>query len=757
MLRALTVFLTIILLSPSLFSQERLILSPDGKIIKHKGDLRTLEARSVKEKIGQEKLIPIGTSRVPGSVSGTGTIDTLRYELDMDTNFGMFGQDWMIQWFIAPADLNIHQVGFSVYANAGAQQVEVKVVKCNWTADEFFNAGVTHWGYYQAAGNGYNDATAFFSNPDKTGDWVWSPSTPPATEPFGEDLWSDGGTGFPLEGVPQDEGSYQWVDLSILGYPALLAGEIFGIAVKNTATDPSQADDNFRVGMWSSSANTFPGWKYYAQYRSTPGVDYGWWSREYVWDFIAEVELTGDRGPVINSFTEVPSGLATGPFTIDANITDDNPGDPSGAGVASAVLHYSVDDGTTWNDVNMTGTEPDFSAEIPAQAPGTTVMYYITTADVNALSTESSIWSFYVFQAVYNTLIVFNGFTAPEGYPQSYYFGSGDWPNSYDTRAFDHDVWSYGPLSAELVNNYVNILEICTDGPNDLNSDVIRAWLEADPTHNYALFGDEWLGAQTGWVNTAYAAGTFHFDILGVNQDYNDVNYAAAGDEQLPRPVYPQEGSDLGGPTFTLYSQVTADSGWTAPMTYDPYYEVSVSNWLDGVDFEADVVVDMQALAIDGTTIYNIGGHRTLPAGNKIAFFAFDPLSLSSDTENGVEYFWYGFMDTSPANQVLNWFGVSDDVREVGGNVPQEFAISQNYPNPFNPTTTIDFAVPKSSLVTLKVYDILGKEITTLINKDMNSGNYKVNFDASGLASGMYIYTITAGDFTSSKKMVLLK
>jgi hypothetical protein len=87
----------------------------------------------------------------------------------------------------------------------------------------------------------------------------------------------------------------------------------------------------------------------------------------------------------------------------------------------------------------------------------------------------------------------------------------------------------------------------------------------------------------------------------------------------------------------------------------------------------------------------------------------------------------------------------------------KDYALEQNYPNPFNPSTKIKFQLPKDGFVTLKVYDILGKEIATLINEEKSQGKYEVNFNASSLSSGVYIYKIQAGDFVSSRKMILLK
>ena len=88
---------------------------------------------------------------------------------------------------------------------------------------------------------------------------------------------------------------------------------------------------------------------------------------------------------------------------------------------------------------------------------------------------------------------------------------------------------------------------------------------------------------------------------------------------------------------------------------------------------------------------------------------------------------------------------------------PENFALSQNYPNPFNPTTTIQIAVPTAGRVVLKVFDVLGKEETTLVDAEMPAGSYTVTFDASRLASGTYFYRMQAGEFVATKRMLLLK
>lgn len=105
-------------------------------------------------------------------------------------------------------------------------------------------------------------------------------------------------------------------------------------------------------------------------------------------------------------------------------------------------------------------------------------------------------------------------------------------------------------------------------------------------------------------------------------------------------------------------------------------------------------------------------------------------------------------------------FSNSTDVQGMD-NSPFKFDLAQNYPNPFNPSTTINYSIPKQSFVSLKVYNLLGQEVATLVNEEKSAGNYKVNFSTSligsNFASGVYVYRLTAGELVQTKKMMLLK
>ena len=97
------------------------------------------------------------------------------------------------------------------------------------------------------------------------------------------------------------------------------------------------------------------------------------------------------------------------------------------------------------------------------------------------------------------------------------------------------------------------------------------------------------------------------------------------------------------------------------------------------------------------------------------------------------------------------------DVNNEETTKPISFELQQNYPNPFNPVTNIKYSIPEAGFVTIKIYDIMGQEVTTLINTQMNAGNYQYSFNASNLASGVYFYRLQAGKFSETKKLILLK
>ena len=116
-----------------------------------------------------------------------------------------------------------------------------------------------------------------------------------------------------------------------------------------------------------------------------------------------------------------------------------------------------------------------------------------------------------------------------------------------------------------------------------------------------------------------------------------------------------------------------------------------------------------------------------------------------------------GMISIGYATSVLdtsNYTGIEENLLKQ---VPREYNLFQNYPNPFNPATKIGFRIPDFEFVSLKIYDILGGEVSTLVNEEKPAGSYEVEFNAANLSSGAYFYKIRAGSFVQTKKMILLR
>ncbi|MEQ8579590.1 MAG: T9SS type A sorting domain-containing protein [Balneola sp.] len=142
-------------------------------------------------------------------------------------------------------------------------------------------------------------------------------------------------------------------------------------------------------------------------------------------------------------------------------------------------------------------------------------------------------------------------------------------------------------------------------------------------------------------------------------------------------------------------------------------------------------------------TAYYINNNEVSEKADTLKEFSITVYSGAFASEAGIKYV-----------EVLDQIMTSNE-NELG--LPKEFSLEQNYPNPFNPSTNIEFALPEQAEVSLKVYNLLGREIYTLVSGKMNAGNHKVEFNASGLSTGLYFYRIQAGSFIQTKKMMLIK
>ncbi|MGE5861487.1 MAG: T9SS type A sorting domain-containing protein, partial [Ignavibacteria bacterium] len=184
-------------------------------------------------------------------------------------------------------------------------------------------------------------------------------------------------------------------------------------------------------------------------------------------------------------------------------------------------------------------------------------------------------------------------------------------------------------------------------------------------------------------------------------------------------------------------------------------FEISASTTLDGgiaeVCFHSiDTGRKIAGCRIDSTgswTNYKIfRANVDSVSGNHDVYLKF----LGAGTQQLFRINWFRFLSE------YDTLTSADDNLGIHQGI-NDYKLNQNYPNPFNPVTQIDYSVPRNSYITLKVYNLLGQEVTSLFEGFQKIGNYSATFDGSGLASGVYLYRMTAANFTDTKKIMLLK
>lgn len=250
--------------------------------------------------------------------------------------------------------------------------------------------------------------------------------------------------------------------------------------------------------------------------------------------------------------------------------------------------------------------------------------------------------------------------------------------------------------------------------------------------------GNTWKSISSEAIDTVQAIGDY-YPTNSIGQAYPSVSVSEDG--QVVYVLWT-------GPQFTASGGLdTADNG--AGVQYywrDLYHAFSV----DGGDTWTYGGVFPDMLPNQSEAFGTAAQHLEFIAPNTYRAH----IVYLADLTTGVQPF-----DGVASNNPLVYTTFDIVLTSVGddGNLVNNFELAQNYPNPFNPSTSISYTLAERSNVTLKVYDVLGKEVASLINTSQDAGTHQVTFDASNLSSGLYIYTLNAGNFTSSKKMMLLK
>ncbi len=212
---------------------------------------------------------------------------------------------------------------------------------------------------------------------------------------------------------------------------------------------------------------------------------------------------------------------------------------------------------------------------------------------------------------------------------------------------------------------------------------------------------------------------------------------------------------DANGDNLSELDELWSDSGWVNDFRYTCTYDVSGQRLAELREYWED---SLWVNWFHDTFSYDALGNPTTVWSYRWVSGSWVPNDVTPKGHRvhiidgaGNDFTCYGYNTNFTCKQIVTGVG------SESANVPATYSLSQNYPNPFNPTTTIQFDIPKASFVTLKVYNILGQEVLTALDEQKVAGRYDLKIDATSLPSRVYFYQLTAGDYKSTKKFVLLK
>ena len=231
----------------------------------------------------------------------------------------------------------------------------------------------------------------------------------------------------------------------------------------------------------------------------------------------------------------------------------------------------------------------------------------------------------------------------------------------------------------------------------------------------------------------------------------------------------------------TVSRSVTAHSGsYAAKVEIDDYnsfpifpvlnitfpvneYSQSLTGYYQFYPVDDEVVLSVYTYYFKDGLLAGSGSLDITAGVSSYTQFNFNPNSGNSGTPDSL-WIQFEMVSNSSSNPGIGSYALIDqlslggtsDVKQINQN-PTGYSLQQNYPNPFNPSTSIEFSIPQESFVELKVFDILGNEVSTLTNNIYPAGNYKADFNGNNFPSGIYIAKMIAGNFTQTRKMILIK
>lgn len=486
-------------------------------------------------------------------------------------------------------------------------------------------------------------------------------------------------------------------------------------------------------------------------------VQWGWYN--VIIENMVDIGVTYPWGapPIISGITQLPNTIDNaGTFTVEANVLDDDGWD---AANESAYLHYAFYDYEALTDTTDTTivTLAD-SVEMTQVATGSET--FTADMDLSAAGIESGDWVTYWVSAADDQ----GGYNSTAESVKMF-----DIIELYSPNAsilwIDNGLFTFTELNfyeRGLIYNddpADDVVEVYDAGANN-GFDAALIDASAWDAIIYTAYGDggqffmPYRGAVAGSAFETYLAGTG--DLLFIDQDYFFGNEASASNVSFSAGEFAYDvfGISTGAsdPAADSLFEGEGSDAISAEFTTTPYELIQT------VDSWADYFVTTGAASdwFFGFNDANTYGSITPTTGGGNSYYlAINPDLASSNYDSadasGNEQYWAFW------TAVLTEFGVTTSAPEAGEGMPAVYSLNQNYPNPFNPSTQISFSVPTAGKVMVKVFNIQGQEVATLFNGNVAQGNKTLTFDASNLASGIYLYRMEADNFTATRKMVLVK
>jgi len=690
-------------------------------------------------------------SLIGGTLSAQNATMTNTDGLTLNVNFGGWSGDYFAELFVPPADGYAVSIDFGIadLPDVSGGSMSVAIFAANYPWDDIDEENI--------ADTSPDCWLGYFNNNDTLGitgnNWVFGginalveADSGYQYDPLGEQLWpANGFATIPLQPNDADEDTVT-LDLenSAFGPFYFEWAEPFIVVVKLTGFEDQTDQSEYRVGFLSGNfpLDPPPSLKFYNTISAPNGRtginDWGWHIRSYIWDWSVHVEYASGPPPYRIELEQLPVTLTSITRVVTARILPEQPsGDHT---VVQANLHYSVDGQT--HDVLMEYHEAMYLGILPAQTESVTMEYWVTIELANGHTLVSDTKTYSVFFPDGAMLFVYDAEDLMASTAQ--YLYNRDLPMEF---THDMDMWEarFGPITPELVEHYELIYHVMGGGPaNDarLYSDIYTEWLDQG-TNDYPkrlMISGQDYGAISGYADTTFPADAFENHYLGIETlGPQDVTYgdpiASINDAY---PVDAVENNLLTG----LLSTYAGDS---LQLYHDPFRELGFPNWVDNLTPSSGTVCFTDPGFNDAAmAVYNSG------EGWKTAFWALDPLALSyyapSDTTS--MYHWALEAVGNPVAPTFEWFGPRTQVNiEHPPQTPARTNLHKNYPNPFNPVTTIAYELDMDTEVSLKVFNLLGQEVVSLVESPQKAGTYSiewrgVNGDGKQLPSGVYFYTL---------------